>query len=320
MRSSARRVSGWGALLALAVVLNADGARAQEVPTSPEPPPSPRPPVSQKPRPPLARLLLGGTTTWRKYCARPGVSSCGEFDAKPPEQQNGDTQSFSTSVPYLGFGLEAELLPLAHQDSLVRGLGVVLGARWGFSNTTVKISTPSGETPDTKVSATDTSLTALAMYRYYFERSHGETPLLGYVGVRGGVMGRAFAVDESALRGTHRLAPVVGLEVSVPLLRPLRVEGAGHLFIQPKPGHWVNDTSDLDLEVRDFGESVSSTGWSAELGLAGDVWGPLGYSVRFNLTHFKDTFSGAGARTGWSAGGVAEETYSTVTWNLTASW
>ena len=136
-------------------------------------------------------------------------------------------------------------------------------------------------------------------------------------------MGRAFDVDESAaspLAGTHRVYPVVGLEVSVPLARAVRIEGAGHVFINPKPGQWIEDESDLDLEVRDLGESVSSTGWSAELGLAGDIWGPLGYSVRFKLMHYKDTFSGQGVRTGWEQGGVAEETYSGLQWGLTASW
>jgi hypothetical protein len=33
--------------------------------------------------PPMIHVFLGGNTTWRRYCARPGVSSCGEFDSLP---------------------------------------------------------------------------------------------------------------------------------------------------------------------------------------------------------------------------------------------
>ncbi|XXF75049.1 hypothetical protein P2318_18430 [Myxococcaceae bacterium GXIMD 01537] len=295
--------------------------------TTTEPAPPPPPPAvaaPEKPHPPVVRLFVAGSTTWRKYCARPGVSSCREFDAKPEEEQLGDTVDFDTSVPYLGVGLEVELLPLARHDSLWRGLGLVVGVQRGYSETTVQLSTPSGETPERDVVATDTTLTALAMYRYYFGLGKDRSPMLGYVGLRGGLMGRAFDVDEMArnpIAGTHRLYPAVGLEVSVPLARPVRIEGAGHVFFGPNPGEWFSDDDDeLDQEVRDFGESVSSSGWSAELGLAGDLWGPLGYQVRFRLTHFKDTYSGAGVRTGWTQGGVAEETYSSLHWGLTASW
>jgi hypothetical protein len=278
---------------------------------------------AQKAHPPIIRLFLGGTTTWRKYCARPGVGACRDFDARPEEEQQGDTVSFDTSVPYLGVGLDVEFLPLARMDNrFLRGLGLSLGVQRGYSETTVQLTTPSGETPSRQVVATDTSVSALGLYRYYFELGKSR-PLLGYAGLRGGFMGRAFDVDESAqspLAGTHRLHPVVGLEVSVPLAKAVRIEGAGHVFFKPVPGKWVQDETDLDLEVRDFGETVSSSGWSAELGLAGDIWGPLGYSARFRLTHFKDTFTGAGVRTGWLQGGVAEETYSSLHWGLTAAW
>lgn len=288
--------------------------------------PAPEPAAASTPEkahPPLVRLFLGGSTTWRKYCARPGVAACRDFDARPEEEQLGDTVDFDTSVPYLGVGLEVELLPLARSDSFLRGLGLVVGVQRGYSETSVQITSPSGETPSREVVATDTTLSALAMYRYYFGRGGGERPLLGYAGLRGGIIGRAFDVDESAaspLAGTHRLYPVVGLEVSVPLVRAVRIEGAGHFYFNPTPGQWIQDESDLDLELRDLGASVSSSGWSAELGLAGDLWGPLGYSVRFRLMHFNDTFSGQGVRTGWGQGGVAEETYSGLQWGLTAAW
>ena len=41
--------------------------------------------------------------------------------------------------------------------------------------------------------------------------------------------------------------------------------------------------------------------------MAGDVWGPLGYSVRLRYPTVKDTFTGKGAKFGWEQGGVAEE-------------
>ncbi len=73
--------------------------------------------------------------------------------------------------------------------------------------------------------------------------------------------------------------------------------------------------------MRDFGTSVSSFGWSAELGLAGGIWGPLGYSLRFRLARFQDTFSGSGVRTGWTTnGGVAEDTFSSLHGGVTGSW
>jgi hypothetical protein len=312
----------WGAPLALALVLAARVVLAQDAAPSPTPSPAPEP---AWPQPPMVRLFLGGTTAWHASCARAGVSSCGAYDAKPPEEQLGDTVTFNTSVPYLGVGVEAEVLPLARgENRYLRGLGLALGFQRGTSETTVRLSTPSGSTPEREVVATDTAFSALALYRYHFGLVRRGTPLLGHVGLRAGLMGRAFDVRDdaqTALAGTHRLSPVVGLEVAVPVARWMRLEGAGHLLLSPPPGEWLGGEQDeLDLEVRDFGESVSSFGWSAELGLAGDLWGPLGYAARFRLMHVSDTFSGEGARTGWDAGGVAEETYSTVHWGLTASW
>ncbi len=274
-------------------------------------------------RPPLARLVLGGTTTWRRYCARPGVKSCGEFDRKSEDEQLGDTVDYASTVPYLGVSAELELLPLAHSESAVRGLGAVLGYRRGYSSTKVRLVGEAGQSVTREVAATDSVLTAQALYRYFFGRGEGRQ-LLGYAGLRAGLLTRAFDVDESAqspLTGTHRLFPAVGLEVSVPLLRSVRLEGAGQVLIDPKPGQAFDDEGGaLDLEVDDQGTSVSSFGWKAELGVAGELWGPLGYSVRFRLSRYQDTFSGAGTKTGWEAGGVAEETFSSLHWGLTASY
>ncbi|MFP2908860.1 hypothetical protein ACLESD_28180 [Pyxidicoccus sp. 3LFB2] len=168
-----------------------------------------------------------------------------------------------------------------------------------------------------EVTATDSVITAQALYRYFFPLGEAKQ-LLGYAGLRAGLLTRAFDVDESAqspLRGTHRLFPAVGLEVSVPLLRAVRLEGAGQVFIGSKPGQGSDD-----VEVSEFGTSVSSFGWEAELGVAGELWGPFGYSVRFRLSRYQDTFSGRGTRTGWENGGVAAETYSSLQWGLTAAY
>ncbi len=274
-------------------------------------------------RPPLARLFLGGTTTWRQYCARPGVKSCGEFDRKPESEQLGDQVDYSSTVPYLGFSAELELLPLARSPSAVRGLGALLGYRRGYSSTNVTLLSDAGQSVTREVVATDSVLTAQALYRYFFPLGESKQ-LLGYAGLRAGLLTRAFDVDESAqsaLLGSHRLFPAVGLEVSVPLLRAVRLEGAGQVFIGAKPGQGFDDEGGaLDLEVSDYGTSVSSFGWEAELGVAGELWGPFGYSVRFRLSRYQDTFSGAGTRTGWEAGGVAEETYSSLQWGLTATY
>ncbi|MFP2925834.1 hypothetical protein ACLESO_11565 [Pyxidicoccus sp. 3LG] len=348
MMNIGHAVARWGMVLALAVVLASSSALAaakkeaapravrEHVGVDPESHTTTDPFVEVKldtgsggtvgdepMRPPLARLFLGGTTTWRRYCARPGVKSCGEYDRKPADQQLGDTVDYSSSVPYLGVSAELELLPLARRPSAVRGLGLALGYRRGYSSTNVTLATDAGQSVTREVSATDSVLTAQALYRYFFGLGESRQ-LLGYAGLRAGLLTRAFDVDDPAeipLTGTHRLFPAVGLEVSVPLLRAVRLEGAGQVFISPKPGQGFSDEGGaLDLEVSDYGTSVSSFGWEAELGVAGEVWGPFGYSVRFRLSRYQDTFSGAGTREGWSAGGVAEETYSSLHWGITASY
>ncbi|MBJ6762384.1 hypothetical protein JGU66_16560 [Myxococcaceae bacterium JPH2] len=274
-------------------------------------------------RPPMLRLFVAGTTTWRRYCARPGVKSCGEYDRKPLEEQTGDTETFSSSVPYLGFDVELEVLPLAHWDSALRGLGVVLAYQRGFSSTSVTLRGEAGQTPKREVDATDTAVTAQAMYRYSFNFGSNAQP--GYVGTRFGLHSRAFSVDassETPLLGTHRVFPTLGVDVSVPLFRSIRLEAAGGLFLGAQPGKRLGGDDDgrIHLEVSDHGESVSSFGWNAVLGIAGDIWGPLGYAVHYRLSHFQDTFKGEGTRTGWSQGGVAEETYSSLNWGLTVSY
>ncbi|WP_224241155.1 hypothetical protein [Hyalangium gracile] len=274
--------------------------------------------------PPIVHLFLGGTTTWRTYCARPGVSSCGEFDSRPEENQVGDTIDFKSGVPYLGLTGQLEVLPLARSGKPWRGLGLVAGYQRGYSETRVKVTTETGETPTRSVVATDSVITGMLLYRYYFNMGTESHPRLGYAGFRGGMLSRAFEVDQQArapLTGSHRLHPSAGLEFSVPLRHWLRLEGGGQFFIGPKAGQSLTaDDGELELEVRDLGAEVSSSGWFAEVGLAGELWGPLGYSVRGRYTTVKDTFTGAGARFGWGEGGVASEQHIDIRWGLTASY
>ncbi|WP_063725036.1 hypothetical protein [Cystobacter fuscus] len=276
--------------------------------------------------PPRVRVQVGAAVTWRSYCARPGVESCAVFDARPPEQRLGDTADYSAQAPYAGVAAEAEVFPLTHRTSLLRGLGLTLAYQRSFAPTTVVVTTPTGSTPQREVTATDTAYGAMLAWRYFFAREGSDAPLWGYAGVRLGVLGREFGLDETlnvALPLVHRFSPAVGVDVSVPLLRLVRVEAAGRFFFLPSPGHSLSgggDDGPYPSEVRDYGTAVSSLGWSAEVGVAGDVWGPFGYSVRGHVEGYRDGFTGQGTRRGWTEGGVAQETYLSVLAGVTASW
>ncbi|WP_204491421.1 hypothetical protein [Archangium primigenium] len=283
------------------------------------------PAVDARRLPPRVRLLVGATATWRKYCARPGVASCAEYDARPEEQRQGDTSDFTSTAPYLGFAAEAEVFPLAHRPSLIRGLGLTLAFQRGFAPTTVRVSSPTGSTPTREVAATDTAFGATLAYRVFFDLGSEQTPLWGHVGVRLGAYDHGFAVEDPLdvpVPVVHRLTPVVALEASVPLMRLIRLEGGGRLFYQPVPGGAFAGLGKGPFlsEVRDYGTAVSSVGWEAQLGLAGDLWGPFGYSARLKLEHYSDTFTGAGTRRGWTEGGVARDAYSSLWVGLTAAW
>ncbi|RKG88977.1 hypothetical protein D7W82_08385 [Corallococcus sp. CA049B] len=342
---SARVLSGLPRTLALVGALSAPAAAASDVLTPPafhgtrESPawlslrlgngPSGKAQSKAEPAlevgaPTWVRLNLSLTATWRRFCARPGVDSCGAYERLPEEDQLGDTSDFSSSYPYLGLALEAEVLPLArHPTSALRGLGVQLGAQRGFSSSDVTLTGDGGQTPVREVNATDTAFTAQAMYRFYF-RFGTTRPQQGYVGARAGIQTRAFDVEQSTdtpLTGTHRVFPSVALDLSVPLFSSVRLDASGGLLLSPKPGHSPEaDGGRRALEVRDYGTSVSSFGWSAELGVSGDIWGPFGYDVAWRLAHFKDRFSGAGTLTGWNDGGAAEETYSSLHVGLIATY
>ncbi|MDQ3266668.1 MAG: hypothetical protein M3Y59_23965 [Myxococcota bacterium] len=261
--------------------------------------------------PPLISGRISGTTTWRAYCSRPGVNSCKQWDDLPDgTEPGGETVTFTSSVPYAGYRVAGELFPLARSSGWWNGFG--LGGSFGqaFSLTTVRISTPNSTTPDRTVTSVDLSWSAAALYRWYF--GLGAEGLAGFAGISAGYRARDFSVDPTAgtlLAGSHRGFPAFGLEASLPLARLVRVELAGAYFLNPRAGA---------EELAKYGASTRGIGFLAEAGLAGDLWGPLGYSVRFLFEGYWDRFTGAGTR--WENGGVAQETYSTLTWGLSAAF
>lgn len=114
---------------------------------------------------------------------------------------------------------------------------------------------------------------------------------------------------QALLPTTSRTHPSVGLDVSVPLARLARVEAGFLYFIRPQPGHEQRDR---------YGPEVSSSGFGLEVGVSGDLFGPLDYSVRYRFQKYADTFSGAG--TDWTEGGISQESYSGLTWTVGTSF
>ncbi|MGA9521576.1 MAG: hypothetical protein WBV82_08940 [Myxococcaceae bacterium] len=264
--------------------------------------------------PKLLTLHLGGTSTWRSYCSRPGVAACADYDALDRSARPaGDTVNFSPDIPYAGFGVALDFFPLRSMDNFTKGLGLSGGFSRGFSLTNVTIEAPDGtKAPSREVVSVDDAWHVLVNYRFYFGLGTSE-PLSAYVGVRGGVAARSFVVDPNAavpLPGSLRRFPTFGLDVSIPLMTKfIRIEAAGTYFLDPGPG---------PDEVAGFGTEASGQGFGVEAGVAGDIWGPIGYELRFRSMLFKDSFTGAGNK--WANGGAAEEAYTGVNWGLTASF
>ncbi len=276
--------------------------------------------------PKMMTIGLSGTTTWRAYCSRPGVATCREFDAlEKTLQPKGDTVDFSPQVPYAGFAASVDFFPLARLNNPLMGLGVVGSYSRGFSLTNVKVETTAGGLPEKQVISVEEGLGGALTFRYFFSFGAARDRLMGYVGLRGGVQVRSFEVDPDAqvpLPGSHRTFPTLGLDLSFPLARLVRVEASGSYFLSPNAG---------PDEIAGYGNAlhpsggVESRGFNLEAGLAGDLWGPLGYSVRFKLTRFTDQFKALPGAPGqkWPCveesycGGAAEETYSGLYWGVT---
>lgn len=278
---------------------------------------------------PVIRLWLSGSTTWRTYCARPGVTSCAEYDAKPEGQIVGSpVVNFSPSAPYLGGLLSAEFFPfMLGKDAIpwpLHGLGLTASALVGTSATEIVSRTAAGQAPPVTAQSVESGWAVGLAYRYLF--SFGVTPekSTGYIGLRGDLRKQTFIVDpngQSDVPDSLRFFPLVGLDASLPLVRFLRLEASGSFFIRPNPG--------ID-EIAGFGDPGHPSGggvgfgYTVEGGVAGDVWGPLGYQLRVRATSYKDRFYGPGGK--WTTcddkqcGGAAEETYFVLLWGITASF
>jgi len=274
--------------------------------------PEPSAPRTVAGGPKLLTLQLAGLSTWRRYCSRPGVSRCQDYDSQSPAQRApGDTVDFNASSPYFGISFGLDFFPLSRLTSnpWLAGIGLSASYARGFSNTNISLQ---GSGTAQAIKGADSAISLLAVYRFYFALSLSRSPLAGYVGLHGGLGLRSFTVGSAPglpPLDTHRTYPQIGIEASVPILSFLKVEAAGNYFLGPK-------VSQSDI-VR-YGTAASSKGFGFEVGLAGDIWGPLGYTARFKYASYTDAISGAG--TSWQNGGAAEESYSSIIWGVTASF
>lgn len=274
----------------------------------------------------MIRVWLAGTTTWRSYCSRPGVLSCKDYETRDPKP-SGDTVDFSPQVPYAGFLLHLEAFPLAIFTDNKYASGLMLQGSFslGFSLTRVKVTSPSGETPEKDVVSTDRGWHAQLGYHFPFVFGSDSNPLVAYIGPTVGVASRVFEIDAQAmvpLPGSFRVFPQFGVEAGVPLgSKYARLELGFTYFLNPKPGP---DEIVGYGNLNDPSGGGSGSGFQFEAGLGGEVWGPIGYTIRFRHTRFTDQFFGQGKK--WTkcdatqCGGAAEEVYSALFWGITASF
>ena len=276
------------------------------------------------------RVRLYGTTTWRSYCSRPGVLSCQEYETRVPKP-SGDTVDFSPQVPYAGFMLGVELFPLVPTgNNFLAGIMLQGHFALGFSLTKVRVTSPTGETPEKDVVSTDRGWSAEIGYRlpiFFLPDNSKLNKYIGPVGLsfcpRFGVASRVFEIDPKAmvpLPGSFRVFPQVGFDAVVGI-RQAHLEVGFTYFINPKPGpDEIVGYGNLD----DPSGGGKGTGFSIEAGLAGDLIGPLGYSIKFRYAKFTDQFFGQGKK--WikcddtQCGGAAEEAYSALFWGLTGAF
>ncbi len=275
--------------------------------------------------PKVISIWLGGTTTWRSYCSRPGVSSCAQYKSIMPPPQ-GDTVDFSPQVPYAGFQINAEAFPLAlaTDNPFVQGLGVTGHFGLGFSLTNVKVMSPSGSTPDQQVVSTDRNWAAALAWRYYFSFLNGKDAVPGYGGIHFGGASRVFEIDANAkvpLPGSYRIYPQLGVDFEIPVIKYLKFDGSFSYFINPRPG--PDEIIGYGNPMAPNGGAVGK-GFGFDLGVSGEIWGPIGYKLIFRYISSADLFFGQGMM--WTVcdstqcGGAAEELYYGLIWGITASF
>lgn len=278
----------------------------------------------------LFRVWLAGTTTWRSQCLRPGVTNCKEYDlAQTPP--TGISIDFTATVPYLGLNLNAAVFPLAFLDNRVlQGFGVLLDFQYGQSQTRIVEETPQGQGPDKTVKSDDVGFSMQLAWRYHFQMGYGEPQPVASVGIRGGLQSRSFLIDPEAgtsLPSSERVFPTgigfptFGVDASIPLNQYLRFELVLSYFLNPRPAaEQIVGYGNLN----DPTGGATATGLGLELGVAGDIWGPLGYVVRWRYQGFTDRYYGQGQK--WTVcnelqcGGVGEEAFHSIIWGITASY
>lgn len=294
---------------------------------------------------PYFKVWVGGATTWRNQCLRPGVNSCREYDTAATKP-TGISIDFTASVPYLGVSLNADVTPLAGLDSRwVQGIGVNIGLQYGQSQTRIVEQTPQGQGPETIVKSDDIGFFAQLFWRIPFHMGvnlaattwkdgrYGErdsSQPVGWAGPRFGFASRSFLIDPTAgtsLPSSQRTYPtgfgfpVIGADASLPIFHFLRLDVGFSIFINPRPA---------EEQIVGYGNlndptgGATGSGFSLEAGVSGEIWGPIGYIVRWRYQGFTDRYYGQGQK--WTVcnemqcGGVGEESFHSVIWGITASY
>ncbi|MDP2272066.1 MAG: hypothetical protein Q8N23_07335 [Archangium sp.] len=279
---------------------------------------------------PLFRVWLAGSTTWRSQCLRPGVTNCKEYDLAQTKP-TGISIDFTATVPYLGLSLNADVFPLARMDNrILQGFGVLIGFQYGQSQTRIVEESMQGQGPEQTVKSDDVGFSAQLAWRYHFQMGYGDPQPVGWVGLRGGLQSRSFLIDPMAgtsLPSSERVYPTgigfptLGIDAAVPLNQFLRFELVLSYFLNPRPAaEQIVGYGNLN----DPTGGATATGIGVELGVSGEVWGPLGYTVRWRYQGFTDRYYGQGQK--WTVcnelqcGGVGEESFHSIIWGVTASF
>ncbi|MFZ5445753.1 MAG: hypothetical protein ACOZQL_37515 [Myxococcota bacterium] len=279
---------------------------------------------------PLFRVWVAGTTTWRTQCLRPGVTNCKEYDlaTTPP---TGISIDFTATVPYLGLSLNADVFPLARfENRVLQGLGLLVGFMYGQSQTRIIEETPQGQGPDKTVKSDDLAFSLQLAWRWHFQLGYGDPQPVGWVGLKGGFQSRSFLIDPNAgtsLPSSDRVFPTgfgfptIGLDASVPINQYVRVDAGFSWFANPRPAaEQIVGYGNLN----DPTGGATATGFGLEAGVSGQVWGPLGYVLRWRYMGFTDRYYGQGQK--WTVcneqqcGGVGEESFHSIIWGVTASF
>lgn len=271
------------------------------------------------------KIVLGGvgfTLSGRSFCTRPGVSSCAQYDqrvaagqAPPP----GDTvDSGSSGLSGGGYGGGAvwfEILPLAWLRNPANGIGVGGGFSQGGGSFQVQKQGAGGGFANAAIGYREFTSDAALFYRFHFSYAVLQKSLLGWVGPRLAVFGHGLEYSPPnaiPVPQSHRpLYGGLGLDAAAPAFRFLRLEASFLYFPSPGP-----PKAEADV----YGKLSSTTGFQVEAGVAGDLWGPIGYAVRYRWTSFKDVYSGQSFVYGWSNGGVVEEAYQSLLLSITGSY